>query len=245
MTVYLSDQFPSILLFIKMTSLHYSIQGVVCKEGQNMTNDINSMISVAEILKALPTAEIQHMRRVGRLVDCFTKNCDFTGSDSDENQNFGNAAFYHDIGKAWVPYDILTKPDKLTKPETCVIRNHPVFAQRLFEKIRLGLIFGMPEHLIQLAADSATYHHEWWNGTGYPYGIEENEIPLIARITSICDAYDAMTSNRIYQKSHSHNHTYQEFKRCAGIQFDPELVSAFLDMVSDSVFFRNALPSYL
>lgn len=196
-----------------------------------MENAFNSMNSVEEILEALPAEETQHMLRVSKLVEHFTEKLQFCGLKKKEyggRNYFGNAAFYHDIGKAWIPLEILTKPTRLTPQEMLIIRNHPVFAQKLFGQIRLGHISGMPEYLIQLAADSATYHHEWWDGSGYPYGIKHAEIPLIARITSICDAYDAMTSNRIYRKSHSHDDGCQELKRCAGKQFDPELVRAFL-----------------
>lgn len=214
-----------------------------------MANALNSMNSVSEILETLPAEEIMHMRRVGKLVDVFTdklKSCGLIQKNFDGYQRFGNAAFYHDIGKAWIPLSILTKPDRLTEREMLVIRKHPVFAQRLFDQIRLGLVSGMPEHLIQLAADSAMYHHEWWDGSGYPFGRKHDSIPLIARITSICDAYDAMTSDRIYRKSHSHDHTCQELKRYAGIQFDPKLVAVFLSDNIDLAFsFTEASLSYL
>lgn len=213
-----------------------------------MANALNSMNSVEEILEALPAEELQHMLRVGKLVDHFSEklqSCGLVKECFDEREYFGSAAFYHDIGKAWIPHVILTKPDRLTERETRVIRRHPVFAQRLFDRIRLGLISGMPEHLLQLAADSAMYHHEFWDGSGYPYGISCDAIPLIARITAICDAYDAMTSNRIYRKSHSHDHACQELKRYAGIQFDPELVRVFLAAEADPAFFSKASPSYL
>lgn len=213
-----------------------------------MANALNSKNSVAEILEFLPAEETQHMLRVGRLADRFTMKlqaCGFVKERSDEHKYFGSAAFYHDIGKAWIPHGILTKPDRLTEQEMLVICGHPVFAQKLFDQIKLGLISGMPERLLQLAADSATYHHEWWNGTGYPYGISHNAIPLIARITSICDAYDAMTNNRTYRISHSQDHACQELKRYAGIQFDPELVRAFLAAEADSAFSSDTLLLYV
>lgn len=207
-----------------------------------MANAINLINSVAEILESLPAEETQHMLRVERLVDHFSRKlqpCGLVKEHFDECNYFGSAAFYHDIGKAWIPHDILTKPDKLTEWETSVIHKHPVFARRLFDRIRLGLISGVPEHLIQLAMDSAMYHHEYWDGSGYPYGISYDAIPLIARITTICDAYDAMTSDRIYRKAHSHDHACQELARCAGIQFDPELVRAFLAEASSNVLLSH------
>ncbi|QIB67993.1 HD domain-containing protein [Aminipila butyrica] len=186
---------------------------------------------IAEILKLLPTEETHHMLRVGILVEHFTQELLAHGVIKDPCKNckyFGAAAFYHDIGKAWIPHEILTKPDKLTETETLIMRNHPVFAQKLFVQLNRGIIVGIPEHLIQLARDAAMYHHEWWDGNGYPYGMKQDEIPLIASITSICDAYDAMTSNRVYRNRHSRDHAHKELLKHAGTQFNPHLVQAFL-----------------
>ncbi|MEA4895077.1 MAG: HD domain-containing protein [Oscillospiraceae bacterium] len=212
-----------------------------------MSNASKIIGSVTEILEGLPVEELQHMRRVGTLVGCFTERlgaCGFPDVSADEYRLFGSAAFYHDIGKAWIPHGILTKPDLLTECEMLVVRRHPVFARRLFEQIRLGIISGMPEQLLQLAEDSAVYHHEFWNGSGYPYGISCVNIPLIARITKICDAYDAMTSDRIYRKGHSREHARQELKQYAGIQFDPELVDNFLTAEADPDFCIYAFSPY-
>ena len=222
---------------------------MVFSGSQNIESNLNSMNSVAKILEMLAAEETQHMRRVSKLVDTFVyelKFSDLFQKNLDGYQFYGTAAFYHDIGKVWIPLEILTKPNKLTELESHVIRQHPVFAKKLFDQIKLGLISGMPEHLIQLAADSAIYHHEWWDGSGYPFGMKYDSIPLIARMTSICDAYDAMTSNRIYRKSHSHDHARQELKRYAGIQFDPKLVAAFLAADIDLAFsFTEASLSHL
>ena len=76
---------------------------------------------------------------------------------------------------------------------------------------------------------TAIYHHEWWNGNGYPFGIDGKKIPLIARITSTCDAYDAMTSQRTYRHAPSHDYACQELSENAKTQFDPFLVSIFLN----------------
>jgi HD-GYP domain-containing protein (c-di-GMP phosphodiesterase class II) len=94
----------------------------------------------------------------------------------------------------------LVKPDELTIEEALEMRKHSVLAEELFRLITGGAISGMPEHLVRLAHDSAVYHHEWRNGQGYPFSLYRDEIPLIARITSICDVYDAITSDRSYRK---------------------------------------------
>lgn len=188
------------------------------------------------------------MLRVGVLVDRFTEKLQSSGLMNEcigGYKFFGSAAFYHDIGKAWIPQSILAKPDRLTEPEKHIMRNHPIFAQKLFEQIKLGRISGIPEYLIPTAMDSAMFHHEWWNGNGYPYGISRYEIPLVARITCICDAYDAMTSNRIYRKRHSHEYACWQLNECAGIQFDPELVKIFYDAKIDAAFCTEALLPYL
>ena len=109
------------------------------------------------------------------------------------------------------------------------MKKHTLCAQVLFNDIDHGKIIGMPPHLVRPARDAAVYHHEWWDGQGYPYGIRGKEIPLIARITSVCDAYDAMTSNRCYRRARTHSEACRELETCSGTQFDPVLVRLFLD----------------
>lgn len=182
---------------------------------------------ISEILSSLPQAEIQHMRRVGALVELLSKKI-YESKYLEESKYFGAAAFFHDIGKAWVPTEILTKPGRLTEKEKSLMFQHPLFAKRLFDR-NDGVVKGVPKHLIPLVIQSSVYHHEWWNGAGYPYGISYDAIPLIARITTICDAYDAMTSNRVYRRAHTHAYACQQIEENMGIQFNPDLAHTFLN----------------
>jgi putative two-component system response regulator len=183
---------------------------------------------ISEILSSLPQAEIQHMRRVGALVELLSKKM-YESKYLEESKYFGESAFFHDIGKAWVPTEILTKPDRLTEKEKSLMFQHPLFAKRLFDRNDDGVVKGVPKHLIPLVIQSSVYHHEWWNGAGYPYGISYDAIPLIARITTICDAYDAMTSNRVYRRAHTHAYACQQIEENMGIQFAPDLAHTFLN----------------
>lgn len=197
-----------------------------------MSSAVESAMSIDEIFKKLPADETHHMRRVGVLVDLFSQKlscCGFFSESFQEYQDYGRAAVYHDIGKYWIPEAVLTKPGRLTEEERAIMCEHPSLAKKLFMWILHGYISGVPECLVLPAMDAAIYHHEWWNGGGYPYGIKGEEIPLLARITSICDAYDAMTSDRCYRPAHCHEFACYELKRNAGIQFDPQLTPLFLE----------------
>ena len=187
---------------------------------------------IRRIIELMPVDEAEHMRRVGALVGAMAEK--MSGLDpkdpyGDAYKYFGEAAAYHDIGKAWVPQHLLTKPGKLTEEEAAIIYKHPVYARKIFDRIYDGTISGIPKHLRGLALESAVYHHEWWNGKGYPHGTEGEDIPLIARVTSICDVYDAITSDRTYSRARSHYHACRELEANAGIQFDPALVRIFLE----------------
>jgi HD-GYP domain-containing protein (c-di-GMP phosphodiesterase class II) len=187
-------------------------------------------VRVKKVLEPLPEAEIQHMRRVGVLVEFFLQVLYQGGAlkwfSLEECELYGKAAAFHDIGKVKIPLSILTKPEKLEKEEAAILYQHPVFARELFMD---GLFSGIPERFVRLAMEAAAYHHERWDGTGYPYGLKEESIPFIARITSICDAYDAMTSDRVYRKAHPHRFACRVLEENAGAQFDPVLTWAFLD----------------
>ena len=195
--------------------------------------DICGKRDINSIIDSLPQKATDHMFRVGKLVGILTQKISERGIspcyyDRDELPFYGEAAFYHDLGKAFVPVSVLTKPSRFTKREMDIMQKHTLCAQALFDDIERGRIVGVPELLFRPARDSAVYHHEWWSGSGYPYGIGFEEIPLIARITSVCDAYDAITNNRIYRSARSHSDACQELKAFSGTQFDPSVVQVFL-----------------
>jgi len=200
---------------------------------------------VGNVIQLLPADQIKHVLNVGLLVDLLsTKLIKYNRflSNLEDYKYFGSAALYHDIGKACIPQEILIKPGRLTPEEYMWMQKHTLFSDKIFQSIIKGKIYGIPEHLISLAHDAALYHHEWWNGEGYPFGISRNKIPLIARVTSVCDAYDAMTGDRVYKKSQSHSYACGELERCAGTQFDPLVVLAFLDNETE---FKSAFESNL
>jgi len=125
----------------------------------------------------------------------------------------------HDIGKIAVPDKILTKPGKLTKKEWAIIKKHPEVGYN---------ISGSSPHL-ETIANAVLSHHERWDGGGYPLGVKGGNIPLVSRIISIVDAYDVMTHDRPYKKAISKKEALKELKRCAGTQFDPNLVKKFVN----------------
>ncbi len=126
----------------------------------------------------------------------------------------------HDIGKLAVPEQILMKPGKLTPEEWAILKEH---SERGY---RIALFSSELAHV----APAILAHHERWDGKGYPLGLRGNEIPLLSRIVSIVDSYDVMTNERPYKKAISKKEAQQELQRCAGSQFDPELVKVFLNL---------------
>jgi putative nucleotidyltransferase with HDIG domain len=135
----------------------------------------------------------------------------------------------HDIGKLTVPASILSKPGPLTPDELDTIRTHPAAGARLIE----------PIHSVRPALPYVLHHHERWDGGGYPHGLHGSAIPVEARVLSVADAFDAMTSGRPYRDALSEPDALLEVERCAGSQFDPELARAFLTVWSDG--FRSTL----
>ncbi|MDY6918011.1 MAG: PAS domain S-box protein [Chloroflexota bacterium] len=126
-------------------------------------------------------------------------------------------ALLHDIGKVGVPDSILTKPDRPSEPEWMIIRKHPVEGAKI-----VGYVKEL-EGLVPLIR----HHHEWYDGSGYPDGLRGEKIPLGARIISVADAYDTMTTPRPYRQVVSSDEACRELERCSGTQFDPRLVKAF------------------
>jgi response regulator RpfG family c-di-GMP phosphodiesterase len=138
------------------------------------------------------------------------------------------ASVLHDVGKTAIPLEILIKPEKLTPEEFEIVKNHTTIAGQALDSANLIFReeFGKDSYLA-LASDIAIYHHEKWNGEGYPHRLKGTDIPLSARITAIADVYDALTSERPYKKPWSHESAYAEIVKGSGSHFEPELVEAF------------------
>jgi len=127
-------------------------------------------------------------------------------------------ALLHDVGKVMVPRSILNKPDSLTEAEWVILRRHPEIGAQMLTGI---------DHLRE-AVPYVLYHHERWDGQGYPTGLAARSIPVEARLLAIADAYDALLSERPYRAAFATAKTLDEIQRCSGTQFDPELVNVFV-----------------
>jgi len=127
------------------------------------------------------------------------------------------AGLLHDIGKIGVSTEIIVKPDKLTEKEYDEIKKHPIYGKEILSPIEF--LGDVPYYVL--------YHHEKLDGSGYPYGLTAEDIPLGAKILNVADSYDAMTTDRSYRKRRDAKLAFEELDRCAGTQFDKEIVAAF------------------
>jgi diguanylate cyclase (GGDEF)-like protein len=140
------------------------------------------------------------------------------GLPPEEAVEVEGAALLHDVGKIGTPNEILHKPGPLTDEEWEVMRDHPVVGERILRTVP-GL---------ERVARAVRHEHERWDGGGYPDGLAGEDIPLASRIVLVCDAYHAMTSDRPYRRARPDAEAREELVRCAGVQFDPAVVSALL-----------------
>jgi putative two-component system response regulator len=142
------------------------------------------------------------------------------------------AARYHDTGKIGVPDGVLLKPGPLDDREWVLMRQHPVVGAELIEKDNGGMgLNGDLDLDMEVAVKAIRHHHERWDGKGYPDGLNGNDISLAARIIAVADAFDAMTTDRPYRGAVSRKEAIGEIVRCAGTQFDPVVVEAFVKVV--------------
>lgn len=139
------------------------------------------------------------------------------GLTSEQMKSLEFGSLLHDIGKIGVPDSILRKPAKLTEEEWVRMREHPLHGQQILRGIEF----------LQGASRVVAQHHEKWDGTGYPLGLRSEDIDICARIFSVADAFDAITSDRVYRRGKPYEAAAQELDDWAGRQFDPKVVEAF------------------
>jgi diguanylate cyclase (GGDEF)-like protein/putative nucleotidyltransferase with HDIG domain len=187
--------------------------------------------SLAKAVDARDTYTGSHSERVSELAAKVAKRL---GLDAEQVELTRLAGSLHDLGKLAIPEEILRKPGTLTDSERLVLERHPQIGFRMLDSLGVDPV-----------ADLVLHHHERWDGTGYPDGLRGEQIPLGARIIFVTDAYDAMTSDRIYRPKLSSRAALAELERCAGTQFDPGIVAAFVEELglSASMEAAPALPA--
>lgn len=178
---------------------------------------------ISSMKKTLAEKSYETEEHAVRLSTLCKKIGTFMALSRDELNELELLSMLHDIGKIVIKDSILTKPGKLTEEEWREMKKHPEIGYRIAQSV--------PE--LSQIAECILYHHERWDGSGYPQGLKGKEIPLLARILAVVDAYDAMTNKRPYRKALSKLEAEQELLNNAGTQFDSNIVSIFLENVID------------
>lgn len=177
---------------------------------------------VANLIDAKDPYTAGHSRRVGALAVAVAGQL---GLQEHMKGTLWAGGYLHDLGKMRVPVRILAKTGRLTDEEFSRVRAHPSDGARILE--------GIPP--LRHLTTGARYHHERWDGGGYPEGLRGDHIPLVGQILAVVDSYDAMTSKRAYRDSRTHVDAIEEVARCAGVHFSPRVAAAFIALPT-SVF---------
>lgn len=186
---------------------------------------IQTVIALSEAVEAKDRYTSGHSRRVA---EYSRKIAERMGKSKEEQDEIYYTGLLHDVGKIRVPVDIINKPGKLTAEEFDIIKIHPVSGYHILRSISENSDIAI----------SAKYHHERYDGKGYPNGLIGESIPEFARILCVADSYDAMTSNRSYRGALSQDVVRGEIEKGKGTQFDPQIAEIMLQMIDEDVNYR-------
>lgn len=208
-------------VFVCMTTLLKNIldeQDIKCETEKNKELTTDMIKALVKTIDAKDPYTNGHSIRVAEYTRMLAEQA---YTDSDELHNIYNIALLHDIGKIGIPDSIISKPGKLTDEEYNIIKGHTLTGAKILSEIKSApeLIYG------------AKYHHERYDGKGYPCGLKGEEIPEISAIIAVADAYDAMTSNRSYRKLLPQETVKQEIEKGLGTQFNPKWGKIMLKLI--------------
>ena len=196
-----------------------------------------TFISLLEASKLKDNDTGNHIKRVGEYSKSISNKLFDNPFYPEVNTEFIENIFFlapmHDVGKIGTPDDILTKPSALNSAEWKIMKHHTISGAYILK--------AYPD---PMAAQIATFHHEKWNGKGYPYGVSGQDIPLPARIVSIADVYDALRMKRSYKEPFSHNKAVEIITNDAGSHFDPYLVELFINYNNEFETIYKKLKDY-
>ena len=204
----------------RLTTREEVLEGRVAKQAL-FKAQVESMERMAVVAELRDDSTGAHSYRVGRLASLLAKE---SGCDDETIFMIDIAARLHDIGKVGIPDGILLKPAKLNASEREVMKTHTTIGAEVLANSNIA-------HM-QTAEEIARFHHEWWDGTGYPTGISGESIPIAARITALADVFDALAHKRPYKEAWPLDSALTEIMSLRGRQFDPELTDLFLGLVA-------------
>lgn len=177
---------------------------------------------------------LERMRNYSRLIaEALMGRPGFEVIDDDFIALIHKAAPLHDIGKVGIPDRVLQKPGKLDPEEWKIMRTHAEIGGRTLDEVEAKVVGIESRRVLRMGKNIAYFHHERWDGGGYPFGRREEEIPVEARIVAVADAYDAITSKRCYKEALTHEVGRELIRQAAGKQFDARVVKAFCDREAD------------
>ncbi len=197
------------------------------KEMERVT--IQAIMTVANTVDAKDDYTKGHSMRVAAYSEILAQRL---GWSEEDIQNIYYVAMLHDVGKIGVPDAVLNKPFKLTDLEFRLIKGHTIMGAEILKDFKM-----FPNVSI-----GAKYHHERYDGKGYPEGLKGESIPLVARVIGLVDSYDAMTSNRVYRRRLNDNIVMEELEKGKGSQWDPELVDIFVALIKEGALEKVWMP---
>ena len=216
--------------FLRVEKRRYEtyLEEMVAQRTQELDRALHSLgdayrTTLKALTAALETRDLETHGHSERVVNFSLRLGQELGLDAEQMRSLEFGSLLHDIGKIGVPDAILRKPAKLTEEEWVRMREHPLHGQ----KILRGIEF------LEGAARVVAQHHERWDGSGYPLGMRGAQIDLNARIFAVADAFDAITSDRVYRAGRSYDEALAELETYAGLQFDPRVVEAFRHVPRD------------
>lgn len=205
----------------------------ICMEKQKTSEVVEMKEMFVQITETLASAidakdEYTHGHSI-RVAQYSRQIAEIAGLKEEDCEKVYFSALLHDVGKIGIPDWILNKQEKLTDEEFKLIKQHPILGREILAHIRKLPYLTM----------GAKYHHERYDGQGYPEGLKATDIPTYARIIAVADAYDAMTSERSYRKPLPQNVVREEILKCSGTQFDPEFASIMLQIIDKDKFYKK------
>ena len=221
--LYYSYMYFGMVFFILVILFLFVIKDVVYSNIRQLNSFTQIIESFLKVIDSKDHYTEGHCERVAKYTKTLCNNLNISIA---KTERIVNLSKIHDIGKIKVPDNILKSTNKLNNKEYKKIKKHSIYGYEILKDI----------NIIKEDVEIILYHHEWYDGSGYPEGLSGKEIPVGSRILSICDAFDVMTTGRNYKPAMNKKEVIAEFERCSNIQFDPKLTNKMIALIKKGKF---------